>query len=411
MLIFVHLRRAILHEQDSYLNVARLPFIVATLLQSFLNVAPDKSNHRLKIDPGSRTTGIAIVNDDTGEIEFAAELRHRGQQIKSSLDKRRAIRRGRRNRKTRYRKPRFNNRTRPNGWLAPSLLSRAYNIETWVNRLRRLCPINAISMELVCFDMQAMENPEINGVEYQQGELWGYEVKEYLLEKFNRKCAYCDVENIPLQVEHIVPKMRGGSNRVNNLTIACQSCNQKKGKQTAAEFGFPQIQTKAKQPLKDAASVNTTRWAIYRHLQLTRLPIEVGTGGQTKFNRIQRGLPKTHWLDAVCVGESTPQILKVKGVLPLLITATGHGSRQMCRVDKYGFPRTRAKTQRRVKGFQTGDLVKAVVTKGKKAGVYVGRVAVRASGSFNITAGKGTAQGISYRYCKQLHQSDGYNYA
>lgn len=87
---------------------------------------------RLKIDPGSKTTGLAIVNDDTGDVVFAAELQHRGHNIKESLDSRRAIRRGRRSRKTRYRKPRFNNRKRKEGWLPPSLMSRIYNIETWI---------------------------------------------------------------------------------------------------------------------------------------------------------------------------------------------------------------------------------------------------------------------------------------
>ena len=366
---------------------------------------------RLKLDPGSRTTGIAIVNDSTGEIEFAAELSHRGLKIKSDLESRRAIRRSRRNRKTRYRKPRFLNRRRPLGWLPPSLISRVYNIETWVNKLRATCPIQAISMELVRFDMQTMENPEISGVEYQQGQLFGYEVREYLLEKFNRKCVYCGVENVPLEIEHIIPKSRQGSNRVSNLTLSCRPCNVKKGSQTALEFGFPKVQAQAKKPLKDAAAVNATRWEIYTRLQETQLPVEVGTGGRTKFNRIQRGLPKTHWLDAACVGESTPESLKTNGIRPLIITANGRGSRQMCRVDKYGFPRTKAKSNKRVKGFQTGDIVKAVVTKGKKICTYIGRVAVRTSGSFNITTAKGTVQGISHRYCKLLHRVDGYSYA
>jgi hypothetical protein len=100
---------------------------------------------RLKIDPGSKTTGLAILNDRTGEVVWAAFLQHRGQQIKKSLEKRRTIRRSRRNRKTRYRKPRFNNRNPKKGWLPPSLMSRVYNIQTWVSRLRRYCPIKAIS--------------------------------------------------------------------------------------------------------------------------------------------------------------------------------------------------------------------------------------------------------------------------
>src|SRR5579884_3167953 len=110
---------------------------------------------RIKLDPGSKTTGIAIVNEKTGEVVFAAELAHRGHQIKKALDGRRGRRRSRRARHTRYRKPRFRNRRRRAGWLPPSLLSRIHNITTWVSRLLRLCPITAISMELVRFDLQA----------------------------------------------------------------------------------------------------------------------------------------------------------------------------------------------------------------------------------------------------------------
>jgi len=367
---------------------------------------------RLKIDPGSRTTGLAILNDKTGEVVWAAELHHRGQRIKKLLEKRCAIRRSRRNRKTRYRKPRFNNRKRKEGWLPPSLMSRVYNIQTWVSRLRKYCPIKAISLELVKFDTQKMQNPEISGVEYQQGTLFGYEVREYLLEKFGRKCVYCSKENIPdLQVEHIIPKSRpGGSDRISNLTIACKKCNNKKGTQTAAEFGYPQVQSQAKKPLKDAAVINATRWVLFRRLQTTGLSIEVGTGGRTKFNRIKKKLPKTHWLDAVCVGKSTPETLKIEGICPLIIIATGRGSRQMCRVDKYGFPRTKAKQFKRVHDFQTGDIVKAVVPTGKKAGVYVGRVVVRTSGRFNLKTKNATIQGISYRRCRLLQRADGYNY-
>ena len=208
-------------------------------------------------------------------------------------------------------------------------MSRVLNISKWVARLRKYCPIMAINFELAKFDTQKMQNSEISGVEYQQGELHGYEVREYLLEKFGRKCVYCEKNNVPLQVEHIIPKSRGGSDRVTNLTIACQKCNQRKGNLTAEEFGHPQVQEQAKKPLKDAAALNTMRWEIYRCLQANGLPIEIGTGGRTKFNRVRHGLPKAHWLDAVCVGASTPEMLKVEGVRPLAIIATGYGNRQM----------------------------------------------------------------------------------
>ena len=371
---------------------------------------------RIKLDPGSKTTGIAIVNNATGEVVFAAELSHRGQKIKASLDDRRAIRRSRRNRKTRYRKPRFDNRTRKAGWQPPSLLSRIANVLTWVNRLSRYCPIAAISMELVRFDMQLMEDAEVSGVEYQQGTLAGYETREYLLEKWERTCSYCGAQDVPLQIEHIQPRAKGGTNRISNLCLACEPCNTAKGTLDIAVFlkkkpeVLKRIQLQSKRSLKDAAVVNSTRWALFERLKATGLPIECGSGGRTKFNRTTRELPKTHWLDASCVGKSTPNALIVKGVVPLLITATGHGSRQMCLPDRYGFPRTKAKGNKKVKGFQTGDMVKAIVTTGTKQGTYIGRVAIRSTGSFNIVTSTQTIQGIGHRFCQMLHNADGYSY-
>jgi hypothetical protein len=253
-----------------------------------------------------------------------------------------------------------------------------------------------------------MENPEISGIEYQQGELAGYEVREYLLCKWGRECAYCSKTALPLQIEHIIPKSRGGSDRVSNLTRACEGCNQLKGKQKAAEFGFPEIERQAKEPLKDAAALNATRWALFGQLKGFGLSVETGSGGLTKYNRTMRELPKAHWIDAACVGKSTPAQVITDGIIPLEIKATGHNTRQMCRMDKYGFPRTSAKGPRTVKRFRTGDLIKATVRSGKKIGCYVGRVAVRSSGSFNVTTAGGIIQGISHRYCRVLHKADGY---
>jgi 5-methylcytosine-specific restriction endonuclease McrA len=363
---------------------------------------------RLKLDPGSRKTGVAIVNQESGQVIFAGEIEHRGEAIKQALAARRAIRRSRRSRKTRYRKARFLNRRRPEGWLPPSLKSRISNIETWVNRLARLYPISGLSLELVKFDTQLLENPEISGIEYQQGELAGYEVREYMLEKWGRKCAYCSRTGLPLQIEHIIPKSRGGSDRISNLTLACEGCNQRKGTRTAAEFGFPELEQQGKKTLKDAAALNATRWALLERLKGFGLPVETGSGGLTKYNRTMRELPKAHWIDAACVGRSTPEQVVVDWVNPLEIKATGHNSRQMCRMDKYGFPRTSAKGPRTVKGFRTGDIIKAIVKCGKKIGRYVGRVAVRSSGSFNVTTAAGTIQGISHRYCLVIHRADGY---
>ena len=366
--------------------------------------------HRLKLDPGSKTTGIAIVQEGSGRVVFAAELTHRGQAIRDALLARRSIRRSRRQRKTRYRKARFDNRRRKEGWLPPSLLHRVLTTENWVRRLRRLCPITALSVELAKFDTQLLENAEVSGVEYQRGELLGWEVRAYLLEKWGRRCAYCGAENVPFEIDHVRPKDRGGSNRVSNLALACHDCNQAKGNRTASEFGHPEVEAQARASLKDAAAVNATRWALYRRLLATGLPVEIGTGGRTRYNRARLELPKAHWIDAALVGVSTPDDLRVAVESVLLIAAKGQGTRQMCGTNKYGIPTRHRLRQKRHFGFQTGDLVRAVVPVGKRAGAHVGRVLTRASGSFDITTKHGRQAGISYRYCHIIQRADGYAY-
>ncbi|NEP23398.1 RNA-guided endonuclease IscB [Moorena sp. SIO3I6] len=373
---------------------------------------PVTHEHQLKIDPGAKTSGLAIVQGQ--RVIWGAELTHRGFKIREALTSRRQLRSSRRNRKTRYRKPRFLNRTRPKGWLAPSLMSRVKNILTWVKKLIRLCPVIGISQELVRFDTQKLQNPEISGVEYQQGTLYGYELREYLLEKWNRKCAYCGTTGTQLEIEHIKPKSKGGSDRVSNLAIACHPCNQAKSSQDIELFLskkpsiLKRILNQAKRPLADAASVNVTRWKLYHNLKSTGLPVEVSSGGLTKFNRCRQNLPKTHWLDAANVGKVETLIVEVTH--PLLIAAKGHGTRQLCRTNKYGFPIRHCSRTKIHRGFQTGDIVRAVVTKGKKVGTYVGRVATRKSGYFNISTKSGLVQGISHKYCKFIHRKDGYAY-
>ncbi len=393
----------------------RYPF---TIILKVAIIDPVGADLRIKIDPGSKTTGLALLNDATGEVVFAAELTHRGQQIKARLDDRRAARRGRRNRHTRYRQPRWQNRRRPKGWLAPSLESRIRNVITWVQRLARVCPITQISMERSKFDMQAMQNAEIAEVQYQQGTLEGYEIREYLLEKWQRACTYCGKHNRPLQIDHIVPRATGGTNRVSNLCLACEKCNQAKGTTEIKDFLkkkpalLNRILAQAKAPLKDAAAVNTTRWALYERLQGLGLLVECGTGGLTKYNRTVRELEKTHWLDAACVGASTPEKVLTTNVQPLLITAYGHGCRQMCLMSTFGFPRTGPKAKKFKHGFKTGDIVKAIVPAPlKNAGTYEGRMSAKASGGFTIAAQSGTVTDIGKNYCRKLQKADGYGYS
>ena len=382
----------------------KAPFTI--ILKKEAERSPEKS-YRVKIDYGSRHTGLAILKGN--EVYWLGQMEHRTN-IKGNLDVRRGYRRRRRSANLRYRKPRFLNRKRPEGWLPPSLMSRVNNIRTFVRRLSKLVSLGAISYENVKFDTQLLQNPDICGIEYQQGELAGYEVREYLLEKFGRKCAYCGTENKKLEIEHIIPKSRGGSNRISNLSIACHDCNQRKDRLTAAEFGYPQVQTLARRPLKDAAMVTATRWAVLHMLETFGIPVECGTGGRTKHNRIRLDLPKEHYYDAVCVGASTPDNLFFKTDTVQFVKAIGRGSHQRTNVNASGFPRGYFTRQKQFFGFQTGDMVKVIVPSGKKSGAYYGTVACRKSGSFDVKTDKERVQGINHKHFTLVQKSDGYKY-
>ena len=198
---------------------------------------------------------------------------------------------------------------------------------------------------------------------------------------------------------------------------ACRPCNQKKGSQRVEDFLKKQpevlkrLQAQAKRPLKDAAAVNSTRWTLFEALRATGLPLECGSGGRTKFNRTNLGLPKKHWLDAACVGVSGESIIVPEGLSPILIKATGHGIRQMCGTDKFGFPSRHRSQQKSFFGFETGDMVVALVPAGKRTGSHCGRVLVRSSGSFDIVTTTGRQAGINYKHCTVAFRKDGYSYA
>jgi 5-methylcytosine-specific restriction endonuclease McrA len=378
----------------------------------------------VKLDPGASTTGVALARVEDGNDEpthhvlHLAEIEHRGKAIKQAMQQRSAFRRRRRGANLRYRPARFDNRTKPNGWLAPSLRHRVETVAAWVARYRRLAPVSAIAMELVRFDSHALSAPKVaeqGGAAYQQGDLAGYEVREYLLEKWGRHCAYCDAENTPLQIEHVVPRARGGSDRVSNLTLACEPCNQKKGALAVEDFlardpkRLARIKAGLKKPLDGAAAMNATRWALWRALSATGLPVACATGGRTKWNRSRFDIPKTHALDAACVG-TVGRVADWQRPT-LTVKCTGRGAYQRTRLDRFGFPRGTLMLGKTVHGFQTGDLVRAVLPKGVHAGTWRGRVAARATGSFNIQTSDGVRQGISWRYCAILQRGDGYGYA
>ncbi len=265
---------------------------------------------KVGVDTGSQRVGIAATTN--GEVVVQIEV-HLRDDIMRKLRQRRQYRRTRRSRKTRYRPARYANRRRKVGWLPPSLRSKADATVKAVRFVALLLPVKQVNVEIGSFDTQKMQNPEVTGVSYQQGELHGYQVREYLLTKWKRQCVYCGATSIPLQVEHLVPVARGGSNRVWNLTLACGRCNQRKGIQTASEFGFPEIQAQARVPLKDAAHVSSINTNVVQQLRdvFGHAQVAVTYGYQTKYQRIQvLGLSKSHTNDAVAIACEIGEVVK-----------------------------------------------------------------------------------------------------
>ncbi len=364
----------------------------------------------VKIDPGSKYTGFALL--DGNKVIWLGELQHRGQEIKLKMEKRCAVRRGRRNRNTRYRQPRFLNRKRSSGCLPPSLQHRLLTVETWLMKFIRFTPVKEVVIEKVKFDMQRMQNPDIDNDEYQQGTLYGYTVREYLLEKWGRKCTYCSKSNVPLQIEHIKPKSKGGTNRISNLCLACSKCNQKKGNKNIEEFllNKPRLLEKIKKQLKvrltDAAVVNTTRNAIVKmaeFLGVNGIKIKVSDGAQTVDNRCRLKLPKQHSIDAACTGEVDK--LEFMTAQALLIKSTGQTTKRMCRMDSNGFPCSKPR-QKYKHSWNTGDIGRTI----KDGITYVGKIVVQNEKRFEIRIGKQRI-GNTYDKLTRLHKNDCYQYS
>lgn len=367
-----------------------------------------------KVDPGSKHTGIAIVRLSAPGVLHVTnliELEHRGQLISLKLKQRAMFRRARRNRNTRYRQSRFLNRTKPQGWLPPSLMHRVITTINWLKRLMKWYPITEFALERVKFDTQKMQNDSISGKEYQKGDLYECEVMEYLLEKYHRTCVYCDTKTAYFEKDHVIARSRGGSNRISNLVLSCHSCNQNKGSLLVEVFlqnqpeRLVKILKQLKIPLKDAASVNTTRHKLFSEMLELGLFVETATGAQTKWNRYKLQIPKIHALDAVCVGD-VREIYNWKRP-QLKIECVGRGRHCRTLTDKYRFPRTYWPRKKRHFNFQSGDLVKAVQPRTKR--ILTGRAYVYSSGQIAID----TINGIfvaQCRHCKLIQKSDGYNY-
>jgi 5-methylcytosine-specific restriction endonuclease McrA len=274
--------------------VNRCPF----LIQLHYATGETKQPIKLGVDTGHQKIGFSAKTEQVELISGTLTLHN---DVSKKLEERRRYRRARRNRLW-YRKPRFLNRKKDEGWLAPSTQHRLESHIRLVTNIKSLLPITFTKVEVANFDAHKMQHPELTGIEYQQGELQGYEVKEYLLDKWGRTCAYCGRTNVPLEVEHIIPTSRGGTDRVSNLTLACRDCNLKKGDKTAEEFGYPTLQQQAKTPLNAPACLNTIRWKL-----VEQLGAEYTYGYVTKYQRTKLGLEKSHINDAFVIAGGTDQ--------------------------------------------------------------------------------------------------------
>jgi 5-methylcytosine-specific restriction endonuclease McrA len=288
-----HIGKRLLKEGKAHV-VQRCPFTIQ------LDYATGEATQPIKlgVDPGYMKIGFSATTDTLELISGTLSVR---KDVSNKLAEKRRYRSTRRGR-LRYRPTRFDNRTRPEGWLAPSTQHRHDSHIRLVEKLETLLPISFRKVEAHNFDTQKMQHPEVTGVAYQQGTLQGYEIKEYLLEKWGRTCAYCGKTGVPLEVDHIVPKSRGGTDRVSNLTIACRNCNLKKGDQTAEEFGYPHLQKQAKESLKAPACLNNIRWKL-----VEQLDAEYTYGYITKYQRNKLGLEKSHVNDAFVIAGGTTQ--------------------------------------------------------------------------------------------------------
>lgn len=411
-------------------------------------------DYRIKIDPGSKHTGMSIVREDDNTVVYYFQIEHKGELIVKNLATRNAARRNRRQRETRYRRCKYINHylpkgskykaetPRPRGWLPPSVKSTGDNIINWVHRLCKLINITSCSFEAVRFDTQLMDNPNIEGIEYQQGELFGYEVKEYLLDKFGHTCQYCGgTSGDPvLEWEHIQPRSKGGSDSVKNATLSCKCCNQAKGNLKLEDWRSKEItiskdvhasavrrklaETRVNginavlknKPIhisnRYCAWINASRKYVEKELYSAFNNVECSSGGRTKFNRTKLGLPKDHHYDALCVGEVPEDGYRdLTNGYCLYIKAVGRGSRFRGKINKCGVITLKLKrSPKRRFGFQNGDIVSANVPKGKHAGYHVGRVMTRQTGYFDIRKTDGSLVTANHQYCRILQRDNGYQY-
>ena len=283
-------RARILLKQRKAKVVRREPFTIQLLYGS----SGYKQDITLGIDAGSKYIGVSASTKCNELYSADIELRT---DIVDLLSTRRELRRSRRNRKTRYRKARFNNRKKPKGWLAPSILNR---INAHLSVVRTVCsilPVTTIIVETASFDIQKMKNPDIKGTDYQHGEQFSfYNIREYVLFRDGHTCQHCHGKSGDkiLNVHHLESRKTGG-NAPNNLITLCETCH------NAYHTGKIELKQKRGQSFRDAAFMGIMRWAFLEKLKEIYPDVRNTYGYITKNSRIRLGLPKERYVDAYCI--------------------------------------------------------------------------------------------------------------
>jgi len=331
-----------------------------------------KQDITLGVDPGSKIVGLSATTEK--EVLFEAEVILRND-IVELLATRKSLRRGRRNRKTRYRQPRFLNRKKKKGWLAPSVENKIQMHIKAINLIHQILPITKIIVEVAQFDIQKIKNSDIQGKDYQEGDQLGFwNVREYVLWRDNHRCrGREDCKNKILNVHHIESRKTGGDTPDNLITL-CKDCH--------ADYhaGRLALGLRRGNSFRDVAFMGIMRWAFYNKLKELYSDINLTYGYLTKHTRIQNNLKKSHAVDARCI--SGNPLAKTNSDVYQLKQVRGQ-NRQLHKANPKKGKRQANKASRYVHGFQLFD---KVLLEGKECFIF-GR---RSSGYFDLRRLDGT---------------------
>ncbi|MEG1925307.1 MAG: RNA-guided endonuclease IscB [Ruthenibacterium sp.] len=351
-----HIRKLL--KSGKAVVVKRTPFTVRLTYETENITQPIT----LGVDAGSKHIGLSASTEEK-EL-YAGELAPRNDVV-GLLSARRGLRRGRRNRKTRYRKPRFKNRVKSKhkGWLAPSVEVKVQEHITAIKRICGMLPITKVVVETAEFDTQrlkAMLNgmPLPVGVDYQLGEMYNaYNVRQYVLKRDNYACQCCGAQSsntkkeVKFHVHHLESRKVGG-NAPNNLITLCKDCHDA---YHAGKITLDSVKKRGK-PMRDAAFMGIMRKTLLARLR-AELSISVSEtyGYITKLVREQNNLKKTHALDALCIA-GHPKAKKCDDFFAM--KAVRHHNRQLYRAKTLkGGVRKRNQAPYLVKGFRLWDKV------------------------------------------------------